>query len=249
VLEERIRDARFPRSVESTTMPDLPRQYGRSTMRAIAGNARWRTALASIVVGTAGLTAIHAATDGFAAYTMESARRLQALRSPVAVPDGVLELADATHTSLQAIEAPVLLVDFVYTRCEGYCSVLGAVFTQLQQRLAAEAAAGKVKLVSISFDPQHDIPAALASYRDRHRGDPAAWILGRPQNAADLRRLLDAFGVVAIRDELGGYAHNAAVHVLSPERRLVAIYDPADTDGIVVGVRSMLEEKRNAGVR
>ena len=44
-----------------------------------------RTAIAATAALAAGLAIAHAATDGFAAFTLESARRLQALRSPVSV--------------------------------------------------------------------------------------------------------------------------------------------------------------------
>jgi protein SCO1/2 len=205
--------------------------------------------LGSVCVVSAGVFACHAATDGFSAYTLESARRLKALRSPAPVPASALDLADGGRAGLGAIGAQVLLVDFVYTRCDTWCSVLGTIFTQLQQRLAAEIAAGDVRLVSISFDLQHDDPAALAAYRARHRGDPQAWALGRPANGAELQHWLDAFGVVVIRDELGGYAHNAAVHVVGPDRKLIAIHDPGELDAVVVRVRKLLGEARHASLR
>jgi protein SCO1/2 len=217
--------------------------------RRLVADPRWRTALAALCVAVAGVWVCHAATDGFSAYTLESARRLQALRSPVRVPTSALEFADGKRTRLDALAAPVLLVDFVYTRCDTYCSVLGAVFTQLQERLAAEIAAGDVRLVSISFDPKHDDRAALAAYRSRHRGDARSWALGRPLGEHDLKDWLDAFGVVVIRDELGGYAHNAAVHVLDSGRRLVAIHDPGELDGVVATVHELLEQDRRAALR
>lgn len=221
----------------------------RAGLCTIAGNVRWRTALAATLVAAMGMLAAHAATDGFRAYTLESARRLQALRSPATVPALALELDDGRHASLHALDAPVLLVDFVYTRCDTYCSVLGAVFTRLQQQLAAEIAAGAVRLVSISFDPQHDTPPALSAYRARHRGDPHAWLLGRPANAGDLPRWLDAFGVVVIADELGGYAHNAAVHVVGPDRKLVAIHDLSDVEGVIARARQLAVSSRHAQLR
>ena len=60
--------------------------------------------------------------------------------------------------------------------------------------------------------------------------DSAGWDLGTPAHAGELQSWLAAFGVVVIPDGLGGYAHNAAVHVVGPDRRLVAILDPEDVD-------------------
>lgn len=220
-----------------------------AALRRLAADARWRTAWAATCVAFAGVVVCHAATDGFSAYTLESARRLKALRSPSPAPVSALELSDGQRTRLDALAEPVLLVDFIYTRCDTYCSVLGAVFVQLQERLAAEIAAGDVRLVSISFDPEHDDPAALENYRNRHRGDARTWVLGRPVSEEDVKGWLEAFGVVVIRDELGGYAHNAAVHVLGPDRRLVAIHDPGELDGVVATVRTLLERDRHAALR
>jgi protein SCO1/2 len=198
-----------------------------------------RTAVAAALVIAAGVVAAHTATDGFEAYTLEAARRLAALNSPAPVPDLTLDLAGAGHVRLHDLPARVLLVDFVYTSCPTYCAALGSVYAQLQQRLAPEIAAGAVHLLSISFDPVHDGPAELAAYRSRYSRDPSGWTLGRPARAGELQRWLDAFGVVVIPDGMGGYAHNAAVHVVGPDRRLVAIVGTEDLDGIVNTARQM----------
>jgi protein SCO1/2 len=210
--------------------------------------ASLRTAVASLCVAVAGFAVVHDVTDGFRAYTLESARRVAALEAPTPVPSLALEWSDGHRAPLAALEAPVLLVDFIYTRCESYCAALGGVFAQLQQRLAAEIARGEVRLVSISFDARDDA-AALTAYRDRHHGDPAAWLLARPQAASDLATWLDGFGVVVIPDELGGFAHNAAVHVVGRDRRLRAIHDLGAIDEIVASARAATERHRLASAR
>jgi protein SCO1/2 len=183
--------------------------------------------------------AAHAATDGFEAFTLESARRLHALRSPVPVPDLALELADGGRMRLSEASSRVILIDFVYTSCPTRCAGLGSSYGRLQARLAREIAAGDVRLLSISFDPQRDGPAELREYRARYSRQAAGWDLARPTAADDLVRWLAAFGVVVIPDELGGYAHNAAVHVVGPQRRLVAIFELDDLDGIVRAAREV----------
>jgi len=196
-----------------------------------------RTVIAATLALAAGLAVMHAVTDGFAAYTLESARRLAALRSPQPVPDLALELADGGSAPLSRLSGPVLLVDFIYTNCATYCAALGSVYARLQERLAPEIAAGRVRLVSITFDPARDGPSELRAYRARHSPDAAGWDLGRPARAGELQRWLSAFGVVVIPDGLGGYAHNAAVHVVGPDRRLTAILDLDDIDGIAETAR------------
>jgi protein SCO1/2 len=96
-----------------------------------------------------------------------------------------------------------------------------------------------VRLVSISFDPARDDPGELRAYRGRYSAEPAGWDLGRPARASELPVWLRAFGVVVIPDQLGGYTHNTAVHVVGPERKLVAIFDLNDLDGIAGKAREI----------
>lgn len=201
-----------------------------------------RTAIASALVCAAGFALTHAATDGFEAYTMESARRLRALRAPAPLPDLALDFVDGRRTPLSRVPEPVLLVDFIYTQCPTYCTVLGSVYAQLQQRLAGEIASGAVRLVSMTFDPTRDGVNELRAYRARYSREPAGWSVAAPASAGDLRRWLDAFGVVVIADELGGYTHNAAMHVVGPRRTLIAIHDLDDIEGTVKTIRRTLAD-------
>jgi protein SCO1/2 len=200
---------------------------------------------AATLVFAAGLALAHAATDGFRAFTLESARRLHALAAQAPAPDLALELVDGGRARLSEMPGDVLLVDFIYTNCPTYCAALGSVYAQLGQRLRDEIASGKVRLVSISFDPARDGPAELIAYRTRYGpADARGWALGRPAQPAELERWLKAFGVVVIPDGLGGYTHNAAVHVVGPDRRLAAIHDLADIEGVVGTARRLLQKQQ-----
>jgi protein SCO1/2 len=206
-------------------------------------SAVWRTTIAAALVLAAGLALAHAVTDGFQAFTLESARRFAALRSPAPVPDLGLDLADGGRASLSALPGRVLLVDFVYTSCPTYCLALGSIYARLQRELAPEIAAGAVRLVSVTFDPKRDGRAELAAYRARHSPDREGWDLGRPADQGKTETWLKAFGVVVIPDGFGGYAHNAAVHVVGPDRRLIAILGVEDLDDIVRTARAAARGK------
>ncbi|MGQ0522328.1 MAG: SCO family protein [Betaproteobacteria bacterium] len=204
-----------------------------------------RTTLAVALACTVGLAVAHATTDGFQAFTLESARRLQALRSPSAVPELQLEFSDGRRAGFAETPARTVLVDFIYTRCPTVCAALGSVYARLQDKLAAEIAAGEIELVSISLDPAHDGPQELFAYRARFSNAAAGWHVARPAPAGELPRWLDAFGVVVIPDGMGGFVHNAAVHIVGPERKLAAILDYQDIDAIAGKAR---EIARGTGV-
>lgn len=197
-----------------------------------------RTLLASLLVLATGVATLALATDGLRAFTVETARRLEVRAHPRQLPNLRLQTAAGESIELAALRGRWLLVDFIYTRCQTYCSIQGGEFARLQDRLAAPIKAGKVTLLSISFDPKHDGPAQLAAYQRRNNDRGAGWIAARPQTSADLAALMRTFGVTAISDGIGGYVHNAAIAVVDPRGRLVAIVDwdaAATAAGFVTG--------------
>ncbi len=174
----------------------------------------------------AAMAAASQLTLGFRAWTSEDARRLRVAEHPVALsPLAVVDADGATRTLWDANAHPrAWLVTFVYTRCATICQSLGSEFEQLQAAIAADPTASGVRLVSLSFDRAHDTPQALAGYAHRFHVDPALWTVATPASEAGLARVLRESGVVVIDDGLGGFAHNAAIHVVVPPGRLVAIF-------------------------
>jgi protein SCO1 len=192
-----------------------------------------RTLLANLALVLAGVTALAAATDGFRAFTTETARRIEVREHPVHLPSATLETQSGARIHLTNFLGKWLLVDFIYTRCPTYCLALGGEFAQLQRRLAGPIAQGQVQLLSISFDPTHDTPQQLGAYQRRFRDQGFGWTAARPVGADGLKQLERAFGITVIPDRFGGYTHNAAVHVVDPQGRLVEILDMGSPELVV----------------
>lgn len=171
-------------------------------------------------------------TNGFESFTLESARRMEALRATRTVGHLRFEMLDHGQTSLGEFAGRWVLVDFIYTRCETLCVSLGSVYARLQQRFSKEIATGKVQLLSVSLDPEHDGASELAAYQARHVKSTSGWTMGRASRK-ETAAWLERFGVVAIPDGLGGFAHNAAIHVVGPDGRLRAILDWDDPEPAV----------------
>ncbi|HKV66360.1 MAG TPA: SCO family protein [Rhodanobacteraceae bacterium] len=184
-----------------------------------------RTLLASLAIVAAGVATLAVATDGLRAFTAETARRIDVREHPRAVPPIALQTARGELIDIAGMRGRWLLVDFIYTRCMTYCSVQGSEFARLQRRLARSIAEHRVALLSISFDPAYDGPVQLAAYQQRSGDRGAGWIAARPTSAAALAALMQVFGVTRIPDGFGGYVHNAAIAVVDPHGRLVAIMD------------------------
>lgn len=176
------------------------------------------------IVLAAALAATFQITLGFRTLTGEGVRRLRVAAAPATVsPLRVIDPGGNPRALWDAdTRTRVWLVTFVYTSCPTVCLALGSEFQQLQASIRADDG---LRLASISFDRGHDTPAALAAYAKRFRADPARWLVGVPDSGPALSRLLREAGVVVIDDGAGGYVHNAAIHVITPDGRLVALYD------------------------
>ena len=181
-------------------------------------------AAVALLLGT-GFTAAAHLTLGFRAFTAEDARRLRVSETAVSLsPLEILDARGARRTLWDTDPAAgAWLVTFVYTRCPSACLAAGTEMQQLQA--AASASGSSVRFASLSFDRAHDTRAELARYAARFRADPSLWLVGVPASDAALARLLDEAGVVVIGDGMGGYAHNAAIHVVTREGRLAGIFD------------------------
>ncbi|MEO6432071.1 MAG: SCO family protein [Nitrosospira sp.] len=164
-------------------------------------------------------------TDGFTAFTAETARRVEILHSPRPLPMVTLEDQDGNKFSLRDYKGKLLAVDFIYTSCTTLCQSMGMIFKQIRDLIPQESLGREFALVSISFDPDHDDTARLKKYGQAYGADGKIWRIARVPDKAELKSLLDAFGIVVIPDEFGGYEHNTALHLVGRDGRLRLITD------------------------
>lgn len=184
-----------------------------------------RSVVMTVLVAVAGIGVLWHGTDGFASFTAEAVRRAEILRAPRRLPAAVLEDQDGRPFSLQDYRGKLLAVEFIYTRCMTVCRSLGLAFRQIREHVPPSMLGSKFALLSISFDTARDDPARLKAYGDAYGADGRYWRIARLRSAADLKPLLDAFGIVVIPDGLGGFEHNAAIHLLDRDGRLAWISD------------------------
>ena len=108
------------------------------------------------------------------------------------MPDVLLVNQDGQKVRFKSFieqsDQPVLL-DFIYGTCTTICPILSAGFASLQRKLGPEAS--KVRLVSITIDPEHDNPRVMKDYLKRFRAKPG-WDF-MTGSRADIDRVMRAF--------------------------------------------------------
>ncbi|HUW25285.1 MAG TPA: SCO family protein [Gallionella sp.] len=186
---------------------------------------RVRSLTATVLVTLMGTGALWWGTDGLQAFTAEAARRTVLLDAPRELPAASLEDQDGRSFSLQDYRGKLLAVEFIYTRCPTLCRSMGMAFRQIHDHVPAAALEKDFALLSISFDTARDDTASLRNYGRTYGADGNHWRIARVPSDAELKQLLKAFGVVVIDDGLGGFEHNAAIHLLDRGGRLALISD------------------------
>lgn len=114
-------------------------------------------------------------------------------------------------------------------------------FAEVQRAVAADATLrGRVRLLSVSFDPDGDTTAVLAAHAAR-AGAGSTWgFATAPREVVD--RFAAAFGVNVIREADGTITHNLRTAVVGPDGRVVAIHSGNDwtADAVLVDLRRAL---------
>jgi protein SCO1 len=140
-----------------------------------------------------------------------------------------------TFASLRG--APVV-VTFVAAHCTDACPLIDAQFAQAARRLAADRV--KVKLLTITLDPEHDPPKVMRDLAGRFSANPRQWLVASG-SVRDVHRVMSAFGVVAEQGR-DGYAdmHTTFVYFIDRTGKLqkTELASSALEAQIVDGVRS-----------
>ena len=180
--------------------------------------------------------------------TIPVAAGVQFLQAGDVVPETYLLDQDGTPISLRSFGGSALAVSFIYTRCPlaQFCPLIDRRFGEVQNAAAADPLLkGKVKLLSISFDPKFDRAAVLRTHAKKVGADPDVWRFATGEEAI-VDRLAAAFGVNVIRETDGTITHNLRTAVIDPSGRVVSIVgDNAWTaDELVAALRNAANSSR-----
>lgn len=136
---------------------------------------------------------------------------------------------DGNTRSLDALRGSIVLLDFIYTHCNGPCPVLTSARVQLQKKLP-ESIRERLHFVSISLDAQRDTPADLRRYALDRGADLANWsfLTGEP---AVVEEVLKRYGVGVVRGSDGSdIQHVVVTFLIDPQGRITKRYFGLDHD-------------------
>ncbi|HEX4914604.1 MAG TPA: SCO family protein [Vicinamibacterales bacterium] len=159
--------------------------------------------------------------------TIPAAAGVELLKPGDTVPDTPLIDQDGRTIALPDFAGSATALTFIYTRCPlpQYCPLMDRRFAEVQELAAKDASlTGKVRLLSVSFDPKFDRAAVLRQHAATLRANPAVWTFATAEEAV-VDRFAARFGVNVIRESNDTITHNLRTAVIAPSGRITALLD------------------------
>ena len=121
---------------------------------------------------------------------------------PVPARAALPQLVDQTghRFDFAALAGTPLIVTFVAAHCTDACPLINAQFAQAAHQFAAERR--RIKLLTITLDPEHDPQPVMKKLAQTFGADPRTWIFASGR-VSEVHRVMQAFGVVAQRGRKG----------------------------------------------
>jgi len=144
------------------------------------------------------------------------------------VPNFVLTDQNGRPVHLHSFRGHFLFITFIYTRCpfQNYCPLVSHNFAEMYAKMAKQPElASNVRLLSVSFDPEHDTPAVLRAYAASFQDVTgttkpfARWEFASAPKK-ELPAIAHFFGIY-LSDTNGKIVHSLSTSLISPDGKMV----------------------------
>jgi protein SCO1 len=230
----------FGLSLYAQTEESVIEQYVNKIWEVISMIKGRHNTIASFLVILFGITLFYIGTDGFQAFTAETARVNQLMDDKPEFPDVTLEDNNGRKYSISEFKDKYVFITFLYTSCATVCPQLELNMSKVYDLLPPKYLGEDIVFLSISFDPARDDPETLNKYKDAFNSDGETWRMARIPDQAELDSLLKKFGVIVIPDGNGNFSHNSAFYLVDKKGRLIDVMDYQKIDDAAKKVTNIL---------
>ena len=151
-----------------------------------------------------------------------------------AADGSVIDTDGRPHRLHDMMAGKLVLLSFVYASCSDIngCPLATYVLGRVQEVITASPALrDRVRLLTLSFDPVRDTPAAMKVYGRHFRQPGFDWHFLTTGGAGDLGALLESYGQWVAPEQdargrvLGTFSHLLRVYLVDDQRRIRNIYN------------------------
>ena len=140
------------------------------------------------------------------------------------------------------------IVDFIFTRCPASCPRLTARMKELEKRIPESS---NVRLLSITVDPEHDVPEVLTRYADGWQAGPR-WLFATGERAAIWELVRKGF-LLAVEetpeDTTSPILHSNRFALVDGQGRLRATYLAFEADALDRVLADLAKVEAESGKR
>jgi protein SCO1/2 len=127
---------------------------------------------------------------------------------------------DGVAIGLDVHRGHPVIISMFYGSCPSACPLLVSHVKELEASLSPEVRA-RVRVLLVSFDPEHDTPEALSKIARQHHVATDRWRLATGSDD-DVRQIASALDVSYRKQPSGAFAHDSVIAVLDGEGRILA---------------------------
>ena len=146
----------------------------------------------------------------------------------------------------------VVLLSFIYSTCSDIngCPLATAVLHKIKNRLKKEPElAEKLRLVTLSFNPEHDTPEMMQHYAQELQDNGVEWRFLTTQSEQDLQPILEHYkqNIQKVYDAqgqfTGTFSHILRVYLIDKNKQLRNIYSVAflHPDTLINDIKTLLQ--------
>jgi protein SCO1/2 len=158
----------------------------------------------------------------------------------IAIDNFILTDQSGKPFEFKHLNGKVVVAAFAYTTCPDVCPLITAAMRQVQINLS-EAEKKRVQLITVTTDPEIDVPKVLAGYAKRYGAELDSWSF-LTGDETTLKKVWKNFGVGVKRKARGLVDHTPLTAVVDQRGVLRFAYIGASPDKNLVlnDVRSLL---------
>ena len=140
------------------------------------------------------------------------------------VPDFSMTTQEGKVQKLSSLRGNVVALTFIYTRCPlpDFCPLMDRKFGELASHISAiPERARRIRLISLSFDPEHDTREVLAKHAKARGALPPLWTFAVASHE-ELAKIAPALGLFygPSQNEI---AHNLCTAIIDPQGKLARL--------------------------
>lgn len=176
-----------------------------------------------------------------------------------AADGAVLDSEGKTITLHSLMGDKVVLLSFIYSTCSDVngCPLATSVLHKIKNRLKKEPElASKLRLVTLSFNPEHDTPEMMRHYGQELQGKGVEWRFLTTRSELELKPILDHYkqNIQKVYDAqgkfTGTFSHILRVYLIDKNKQLRNIYSVAflHADTLINDIKTLLQAEPELAV-